>query len=254
MSIVFPSEPIDLPSKGWFYPESSPLSKGQVDIKYMTSAEENIITSANLIDKGLVFDRLLQALLIDKTIKYDEILIGDRDALLIAARSLGYGKDYPVPFTCRACAAAYVTTVDINTFNHKEIPFLEEQKGKNLFTFELPVSKQIVEFRMLNIGDEVQIDKDAEGWRKAGAPDVDYTLTTTMKRCIQSVNGKNGTGDITTAVDNMLVRDAKAFRTYAKSITPEVEMFTDHVCSQCDDRRRLRVPLNSNFFWPDSTS
>lgn len=253
MSIAFPAEPIELPSKGWFYPESSPLSKGTVDIKYMTSAEENIITSQNLIDKGLVFDRLLQALVVDKTIKYDEILIGDRDALLIAARSLGYGKDYPVPFTCRACGAAYVTSIDINTFKHKEIPFLEEQRHKNLFTFELPVSKQIIEFKLLNVGDELQIDKDAEGWRKAGAPDVDYTLTTSMKRSIQSVNGQSGTVVIA-AVDNMLVRDSKAFREYAKSVTPEVEMFVEHVCAQCDDRRRLRVPLNSNFFWPDATT
>jgi len=94
--VKFPTEVVDLPSQGLLYPKDSPLSSGTIEIKYMTAREEDILTSANLIKKGIVIDKLLEALIIDKSIKLDDMLLGDKNAILIASRILAYGKDYEV--------------------------------------------------------------------------------------------------------------------------------------------------------------
>ena len=90
----FPTEMVDLPSKGHFYVDDHPLSSGKVEVKYMTAKEEDILTSQNLIQQGTVIDVLLQSLIVDKTINIQELLIGDKNAIMVAARILGYGKDY----------------------------------------------------------------------------------------------------------------------------------------------------------------
>ena len=97
------SEVIDLPSLGKVYPKSSPISNGKIEIKYMTAKEEDILTSINLIRKGIVLDKLLEALIVDKSIKLSDMLVGDKNAILIAARILGYGKDYTLQALCDDC-------------------------------------------------------------------------------------------------------------------------------------------------------
>ena len=88
-----------MPSKGHFYPSDNPLSSGQVEIKYMTAKEEDILTSANLIQKGIVLDKLLQALIVSEGVNLDDVLIGDKNAIMIASRILAYGKDYKFEYT-----------------------------------------------------------------------------------------------------------------------------------------------------------
>ena len=94
----FPTEMVELPSKGYFYTEGHPLSKGKVEVKYMTAREEDILTSQNLIQQGTVIDKLLESLIVDKSIKIDDMLIGDKNAIMVAARILGYGKDYDITY------------------------------------------------------------------------------------------------------------------------------------------------------------
>ena len=95
----FPTEIVDLPSKGHFYVQGHPLSSGKVEIKYMTAKEEDILTSQNLIQQGTVIEKLLQSLIVDKSVKVDDMLIGDKNAIMGAARILGYGKDYQFTYT-----------------------------------------------------------------------------------------------------------------------------------------------------------
>ena len=94
----FPTEMVDLPSKGHFYVDGHPLSKGKVEVKYMTAREEDILTSQNLIKQGVVIDKLLQSLIVDKSIKVDDMLVGDKNAIMVAARILGYGKNYEIEY------------------------------------------------------------------------------------------------------------------------------------------------------------
>jgi hypothetical protein len=89
----FPTETIELPSKGLLYPEDNILSKGTIEMRYMTAAHEDILTNRAYIDKGTVVEKLLQALIVTP-INFGDLIIGDQDAIMIAARVLGYGKNW----------------------------------------------------------------------------------------------------------------------------------------------------------------
>ncbi len=144
----FPTEVIDLPSKGYFYSKDSPLSSGQVEIKYMTAREEDILTSMNLIQKGTVMDILLEALVVSD-VNLDDVLIGDKNAIMIASRVLAYGKDYTFEFTDPSSGESREETVDLTKLEDKKIDFSKYEKGKNEFNFELPASKKTITFKIL---------------------------------------------------------------------------------------------------------
>ena len=162
--VKFPTEVVDLPSKGLLYPEGSPLSTGKIEIKYMTAKEEDILTSANLIKQGVVVEKLLESLIIDKSIKVDDLLIGDKNAVLIASRILAYGKEYEVEVDGRKIE------VDLTTL--KDIPLDESiiTNGANEFEFDLPATKRKLTFKLLTSGDEKTIDdkKKFKGWVESG--------------------------------------------------------------------------------------
>ena len=95
----FPTEVVDLPSKGLLYTKDSPLAGGTIELKYMTAKEEDILTSRNLIQKGVVLDKLLESVIVDENVSLNDLLLGDKNAIMIATRILGYGKDYTVTLT-----------------------------------------------------------------------------------------------------------------------------------------------------------
>jgi hypothetical protein len=130
----FPSEIVDLPSKGFFYEESNPLSSGQVEMRYMTARDEDILTSQNLIRRGVVIDKLLRSLIVDKSINLDSMLIGDKNALMVAARVLGYGKEYGFELDCPACSEHNKDTIDLTSLVEKEVNFDGLDKGVNEFS------------------------------------------------------------------------------------------------------------------------
>ena len=144
----FPTEVVELPSKGHFYVDGHPLSKGKVEIKYMTAREEDILTSQNLIKQGTVIEVLLQSLIVDKKIKVDDMLIGDKNAIMVSARILGYGKEYQFTWDNDE------QTADLSKLESKVIDFSKFAKGMNEFSFELPNSKRTVTFKLLNGKDE----------------------------------------------------------------------------------------------------
>ena len=147
----FPTEVVDLPSKGHFYVEGHPLSKGKVEIKYMTAREEDILTSQNLIQRGTVIDVLLQSLIVDKKIKIDDMLIGDKNAIMVAARILGYGKEYQFTYDGEE------QTTDLSKLDSKKMDFSKLARGMNEFSFELPNSKRTITFKLLSSKDEKNI-------------------------------------------------------------------------------------------------
>ena len=170
----FPTEIIDIPSKGHFYPKDSPLSSGKVEVKYMTAREEDILTSANLIKKGIVVEKLLESLIVDKSITSDELLIGDKNAVLIAARILAYGKIYELEYDGQKLE------VDLTSLKDKKLDESIISDGVNEFEFELPATKRKLTFKLLTSGDEKEIDKEVKGFEKVG-DGIGYDLTTRLK-------------------------------------------------------------------------
>jgi len=240
-----PTEMVELPSKGLLYPEDSPLSSGMIEMKYMTAKEEDLLTNQNYIRSGTVIDKLMKSLIVDKTINYKDILIGDKNALMFAARVLSYGKDYEFMYD------GIEQTVDLSTL---ELKYIDEDKvtGRaNEFTFKLPSTDNTVTYKLLTHGDEFNIESEIAGLKKIHKG-TSPESTTRLKRMITSVNGSREVKDIREFVDNyLLARDARALRAEYQEIQPDIIMKAE-VRNQAGGEEDVDIPINLNFFWPDS--
>ena len=243
--VKFPTEVVDLPSQGLLYPTDSPLSSGKIEIKYMTAREEDILTSANLIKKGVVIEKLLESLVIDKSIKIDDLLIGDKNAVLIAARILAYGKEYSVEYDGQKIE------VDLTQLKDKKLDESKVSKSVNEFDFELPATKRKLTFKLLTSGDEKEIEKEIEGYRKIG-DGIGYDLTTRLKYQIVSIDGDSKRASINSFVENeFLSRDSMAFRNEVSRIMPDVDMTSKYIDSEGTEKE-FTVPMTVTFLWPSS--
>lgn len=239
----FPTEVIDLPSKGLLYPESSALSSGTVEMKYMTAKEEDILTNQSYIQKGVVLDKLLQALIVSK-IDYNELLVGDKNAIMVAARVLGYGKDYEFSY------AGEKRTVDLSQVDAKSFS-LEVEKGKNEFAYTLPRSGTNITFKFLTHGDDNKIDQELKGLRKINK-DITADISTRMKYMITSVEGDDSPKTIREFVDNyLLAADSRALRKYVRDNQPDVNLTFEYEDADgvVED---VEIPIGVDFFWPDA--
>ena len=238
----FPTEVIDLPSKGLLYPEDSPLSSGKVEMKYMTAREEDILTNVNYLEQGIVIDKLLESLVVSK-IDHNELLIGDKNALLIAARVLGYGKDYEIEYLGQPY------TVDLSELKLKELDESLFEKGKNEFEFTLPTTNTKIKFKLLTQGDETKINEELKGLQKIDK-NASYENTTRLKHMILSVDGDTDNGKIRQFVDNyFLARDSRVFRAYAVSIQPDVDLT---FYPEGGPEGGVDIPIGISFLWPDA--
>ena len=241
--VNFPTEVVDLPSQGLLYPKDSPLSSGKIEVKYMTAKEEDILTSANLIKKGIVVEKLIESLVVDKSIDIDTILVGDKNAILVASRILAYGKEYEVEID------GQTIEVDLTTLKDKEIDKSVFTKGVNEFEFELPATKRKLTFKLLTSGDEKSIDTEIKGYEKVG-DGIGYDLTTRLKNMILSIDGDTKRASINSFVDNeFLSRDSLAFRTYANKIMPDVDMTSEYI-DEDGEKKEFTVPMTVQFLWP----
>ena len=243
--VKFPTEVVDLPSKGLLYPKESPLSSGKIEIKYMTAKEEDILTSVNLIQKGVVIEKLLESLIVDKSVKVNDLLIGDKNAVLIASRILAYGKEYEVEVEGRK------VEVDLTTLKDKFIDESIVTNNSNEFEFELPATKRKITFKFLTSADEKEIDKEVEGYKKVG-DGIGYELTTRLKHQIISVDGDSKKTSINHFVDNeFLSRDSMAFRNYVNEIMPDVDMTSTYIDGDGNEKE-FTVPMTVSFLWPSA--
>ena len=241
----FPTEMVELPSKGYFYADGHPLSSGKVEVKYMTAKEEDILTSQNLIQQGIVLDKLLQSLVVDKSIKLDDMLIGDKNALMVAARILGYGKEYEFNYD------GVEQSVDLSILEPVEMDFDKFTKGQNEFNFKLPNSEREITFKLLTSGDEKNISAETKAKEKI-SKEQSFELTTRLKNMILSVDGNSEKAYINNFVDNeFLSRDSLAFREYLTSVTPDVDM-TTKVKNSAGRETEVVIPVTLRFFWPSA--
>lgn len=245
--LKLPTEMVSLPSKGLLYPAESPLSKGEIEMKYMSAKEEDILTNQNYIKNGTVIDKLLQSLIVTP-INFDELLVADKDAVLIAARILGYGKDYPVSFIDPKSRTQRNEVVDLSDLQEKEIDETLLSKGINEFTYKLPHTDNTITFRLLTHGDEKKIEAEIRGLQKVN-PQGSYEATTRLKYIITSINGKRDVADVRQFVDGgfLLAKDARALREYYSQIQPGVELkfYPEGV------EEGIPFQIGLDFFWPD---
>jgi len=219
----------------------------------MTAKEEDILTSTNLIEKGLVIDRLLESVIADPKIKLDDLLIGDKNALMVGTRVLGYGKDYAVTINDPDTTLDVEETIDLTTLEHKKVDYKVFNGGENKFEFTLPNTKKVIEFQLLTHRDERAIDKEVKAYQKLSqATGVSNELTTRLKKQIISVDGETDRQKVNSFVDNQfLALDTRAFREYVDSISPDI-VFEHEYTSQIGEPHTVQVPMGVRFFWPES--
>ena len=243
----FATEVITLPSKGLCYPETNPLSKGEVTIKLMTAKEEDILTSTNLIRKGIHLDKLLESVVVEPGVKIDDLLIGDKNAILVISRILAFGPEYSIIIQDSATGEDTETIVDLSKLKTKEIDESLLNRN-NEFDFILPKSKTPIKFKLLTHGDELAINKDIEAFEKTIKQGNE--ITSRFRRMIVEVDGVRDLGTISNFVINrLLAADSKALRKYIGEITPDLDLTFDYENS-AGETEALRIPFGMDFFYP----
>jgi len=248
----YPTEIVELPSKGFFYPSDNPLSAGEVQIKYMTAKEEDILTSQTLIQKGVVLDKLMESIIVDD-INVDDLLLGDKNAIMIMTRILGYGPQYNIDVTCPNCGVKNEEVIDLAKLDVREIDFDSCTQGVNEFEFELPKSGRTITWRLLTHRDEHDIGIELDNLRKFQKSDVSNEVTTRMKYIIVSVDGDRKKGVVRKFVDEeLLSQDSYALRKAQQDYLPDIDLRYNFVCDGCSNVEEITVPMGREFFWPSA--
>jgi hypothetical protein len=257
-SFIVPTELVDLPSKGIFYPEGHPLKGNDtIEIKQMTAKEEDMLTSRSLLKKGIALDRVMQSLIVDKTIDPESILVGDRNAIMVATRISAYGSEYLTKVGCPSCGATQeycfnlnnVSMTDASNFEH--IPEEVSLTDDGTFVTTLPKTGLSVEFRLLTGNDENKQVKGIEMDRKARGQH-EKNVTRLLSNIMVSINGNRTAQAINYVVQNIPSIDARHLRTVYRAVNPNVDMTQHFECSECDYEQDMEVPLTADFFWPKS--
>ncbi len=249
-----PTQFVDLPSRGEFYPENHPLyNKESVEIKYMTAKEEDILTSKALLKEGVAIDRLLQSVVVDKNINVNSLLVGDKNALIVAARVTGYGSEYQTKVTCPSCSATEEYSFDLEGAPLKDTSTALEdysatRTDRNTFLVQAPLTQAQVEVRLLTGADEIKSFKEAQ--RKAKRKLDETSLTDQFRMFIVSVNGETNPLTIVSFIQAMPARDSRYLRTFYSDITPNIDLNQVYECSSCGYSADMEVPLTADFFWP----
>ena len=235
-----PTERVELPSKGLVYPQENPLASGYVEMKYMTAKEEDIILNTNYIKNGTAIDKLLKSLIVTP-ISYDDLIVGDKNAIMVAARILGYGPEYSFEYDGEE------HNIDLSLLDGKPLDENLFTPGNNEFDFTLPYSKTPITFKFLNGKDENNINRELEGLKKINK-DNSPDLSTRLKHMITSVDGDREIKTIREFVDKrLLARDSQSLRSHIKKIQPDVDL-TFFPTGATD---RINIPIGIKFFWPD---
>jgi len=250
LDFVLPTEFVDLPTKGKFYPENHSLhNRESVEIRYMTAKDTDILTSKSLLKKGVAVDRMLQNIIVDDKIKVDDLYSGDKNAILVAARINGFGAEYKTKVTCPDCAS-----ISEHSFNLSEVEpgnfgsDIEVSSGGTL-KVELPVTKVSVECRLLTGADEKKMFRQSEKRRKHNLPETN--LTDQYKLFIVSINGETDRGLVEKFVDLMPARDSTHLKSIYEKAAPNIDLKYDFACLSCDAETKIDIPFSANFFWPN---
>jgi len=253
LQFITPTEFVELPTGGVFYPQGHPLHGAEtIEIRHMTAKDEDILTSTALLKKGVAIDRLLQNIIVDRSIRVADLLVGDKNAIILAARISGYGADYEAAVVCPSCNSSVKFEFDLNQCPLVPNNLYEEQgvvrTENNTFIVHLDKMNLDVEVRLLSSKDEMHLIQLSEGKRKKKLPES--PLTDQLRQIIVSVNGNVDASYIHSFIQHMPASDSRKLRSTYQKIVPNIDMTLDFVCSACDHEGEVSVPFGTNFFWP----
>jgi rubredoxin len=254
LEFVTPTDFVTLPSKGRGYPATHPLhNKEVIEIKYMTAKEEDILTSRTLLKKNLAIERFLQSIILDKNIKAKDMLIGDRNAVLVAARASGYGEVYETGVVCPECGERSKVSFDLSNPKINEAgksDYCEVTPTENgTYILTAPVSKFKVELKLMTGEDEAYVMHAMQANKKNNLPEAN--MSEQYKRMVVSVEGYTEQRIINHFLQNAPARDLRNIRIAYKDVSPDIKITEDFECPSCGHEQELEVPFGADFFWPD---
>lgn len=255
MAYAVPTEFVELPSEGKFYSADHPLyNQKTVEIKFMTAKEEDILTSSTLIKKGIVLERLIDNLLVDQRIKASDLFVGDRNAIMVAARKSAYGRSYETKISCPSCGKQSEEEYDLNDIENIgqcfDQEFLKENKivvdtQTGTFQVELPRSNISVGLRLLSGRDELNLAQIKKQRTE------EAIVTDTLMSIVATVAGSQDRLAIKNFIDSMPAMDSKFIRNIYAKLVPNIEFKRSFACLECYYVTDLEVPFTAAFFWPE---
>jgi hypothetical protein len=246
-TLSVPTQTLDLPSKGLLYPESNPLSLGVIELNLPSAMHEDILTNRNFIQQGTVIDKFLQAIIATK-IDYNDLLVGDKNAIMIGSRILAYGSRYS--FKYGDAGKQEEVTVDLSELKEKEIDWSKVKKGVNEFEYELPMSKQLITFKVLTHKDENDIESEIKGIQKINK-NMSADITVRLAHSIVALNGNRDKKAIRDFIKVMPMRDSQDLRKHMTATTPDILLKFDFTRKDGEVVEGLTIPMTVDFFWPD---
>jgi len=247
-----PRDFVMLPSKGRIYPPDSPLHNlEEIEVRHLTAADEDILTSRALLRSGKAIDTMLSNVLLNKSINVNDFISGDKNAILTFLRITGYGPDYDVEVDCPECNETIKHQFDLTKLTMRFLDVDPISAGQNRFEFILPSGIRI-EFKLLNSAEDQKIADEQEKLKRTTNSPLEKNVTTKYKHQIISVDDKEDQTFINNFVDTMNLRDSRAFRTYLEEVEPDVDMKQDFKCRMCGHSEEVEIPVTVGFFWPES--
>lgn len=249
---VVPAAAVPLPSQGKVYPEGTPLSgKELVEIKAMTAVEEDILTSRGLLRTGKALDALMKSCIIDKSVDPSQLLSGDRNAILVSIRIVGYGQDYDCEVTCPVCGEKTKHSFDLSQLPMKRLGADPVAPGVNEFAHTLPSGRQVT-FKLLNGAEEKDLSTAVERMKKLSGDGRESLITTRLQFHVVSVDGEKDGGKIAQILRTMSAKDSRDLRKKIDDVSPGVEMKQEFTCPSCTETMEVDVPMGTEFFWPST--
>ena len=254
LSFVTPTEFVELPSQGRFYGPSHPLhGEDTVEIRFMTARDEDILTSQTLLKKGVAIEKFLSNIIVNKAIQPNRLLVGDRNAILVAARITGYGETYETNVTCPACNTKSTFPFDLKTTkvyhgdDYEDYNITESDDGT--FFVDLPLTKVQAQVRILNGADEAEITQMVDRNRRRSS--IEGSLTAQFSKSIVSLNGDTDKSTIQQFIEMMPAYDSRYLRGAYRCVTPNIDLSQDFRCDNCGHEQEMGVPFTADFFWPN---
>jgi len=244
-----PTEFVELPSGGKYYPEGHPLHGVEsVEIKIMTAKEEDILINESYLREGVAVEKLLKSVLIDRSLKLEDFLIGDKNAILFATRISGLGPHYGVNLGCGACGAKQEKTIDLREVEHKDCFYDNvDQTEKGTFITTLPTTGLNVEFKLLSGHEEKSIEETMKKRKKYKVEQE--RLLYMMELMVQSINGVEDRSQIRACLSRIPASDCRHLRKTYERVCPDVDINHEYSCSECGHTQEVIMPLTADFFW-----
>ena len=252
-SFVVPTEFVELPSQGKYYPKEHPLhDQESIEIKQLTAKEEDMLTSRTLLKKGVALERVLKSLIVDKTIDPDTMFIGDRNAIIIAARVSGYGNEYTTKVTCPKCNTTQDYDFDLNNakvYYGEDAAALDvTDHGDGTYDVMLPRLQMPVTFRLLNGRDERSLITPD---KKKQEVISNHLITSQLRNIVVGVQGDTSATVVNMLIENIPSMDSRHLRLAYRLSAPNIDLTHSFECVECNFEQDMEVPLTADFFWPD---